>query len=139
MDFKKILVALCGRGDERRVIETAVYLAQTHSASLAAIHVNEPHAGEISMMMDSPGPKLDENAIRERFRMRGFDDLAEGLEVQVITAANIQKAIIKAAEGMDLLVVGHRQPGFFKEHFSDSMEEGLINHITCPVVVVPKS
>ncbi len=54
MPYKNIAVALAGRDDELPMIDEAVRLAITLKAKLCVLHVNEPHAGEISMMVDSP-------------------------------------------------------------------------------------
>ncbi len=58
MPYKKIMVGLSCRGDETAVIKEAVYLSKIHNAELCVIHVNEPHAGEMSMMMDNPEKKI---------------------------------------------------------------------------------
>ena len=65
------MIALSGRGDEEDVIGEAVKIAQASDAQLTAVHVNDPHAGEMSMMMESPGPRLEEKDIRDRFRKNG--------------------------------------------------------------------
>ncbi len=138
MPYKSILVALCGRGDEKKVIKEAVKLAELNRAELKAIHVNEPHAGEMSMMMDNPDVKYTEDDVKNWFAGAGFKEIAESVQVLVVSNAAIQKTIIKETEEVDLLILGHRRMNLFKEHFFDSIDEGIVNHVTCPVLVVPK-
>ncbi|MBT3216880.1 MAG: universal stress protein [Candidatus Marinimicrobia bacterium] len=138
MSYNTILVALCGRGDEADVIGQAVTIAEMNHANLIAVHVNEPHAGEMSMMMDSPGRKLDEEDIRERFRAGGFNEMADKVVVEIISDERISKILTKMTEDADLLVLGHRRMSTFKSNLMDSIDEGIVNHAKCPVLVVPK-
>ena len=39
---------------------------------------------------------------------------------------------------IDLLVLGHRRMSTFKSNLMDSVDEGIVNHAKCPVLVVPK-
>ncbi|MDP6532648.1 MAG: universal stress protein [Candidatus Marinimicrobia bacterium] len=138
MSYNTVMVALAARGDEKVVIEEAVKLAKSSSAALVAVHVNDPHAGEMSMMMDSAGPRLDEEDIRQRFREYGFLDEAEEIEVRIITGGNISTLLAEQTEEVDMLVLGHRRMSTFKSNLMDSVDEGIVNHAKCPVLVVPK-
>lgn len=51
MNYKNIMVGLCGRGDESAVILEAIKIA--NGGHITFIHINDPHAGEMSMMMDA--------------------------------------------------------------------------------------
>ncbi|MBF88515.1 MAG: hypothetical protein CMG75_02465 [Candidatus Marinimicrobia bacterium] len=62
------MIALVALGDDSDVIKEAVKLARISKAEIIAVHVNDPHASEMSMMMDSRGPRLNEEDIRDRFR-----------------------------------------------------------------------
>jgi len=138
MTYRTIMVALCGRGDEMPVIHEAVKITHLSGGKLIALHVNEPHAGKMSMLMDSPGPRLTEDAIRQQFVEHGFEDLARSLEVKILTDEVVHRAIAKASQEADLLILGHQRMSFFKEKFFDSVDEGIVNHVRCPVLVVPK-
>ena len=63
MVYKNILVSLCGRGDESIVINEAINIAD--GGQLSFVHVNDLHAGEMSMMMDAPDKKYEEADIKE--------------------------------------------------------------------------
>ena len=124
-------------GDEKRVIEHAIAVSEKFNAKLTAIHVNDEYAGEMSMMMDSP-EKYEENDIRDAFRTYGFEVIAETMNVKIIKAENIPKAIVEESSEADLLVLGHKRMSTFKASFMDSTDEGVVNLIECPVLVVQK-
>ena len=132
------MIALVARGDEGDVIKEAVKIARSSKAELIAVHVNDPHAGEMTMMMDSRGPRLEEEDIRNRFRTNGFIEEAESVQVKIINSEKISQTLAGETEGIDLLVLGHRKMSTFKSRIMDSVDEGMINHVECPVLVVPK-
>ena len=53
--INNITVALAMTGDEQGMIQYAMHYAEMFNASLTVIHVQDPHAGGMSMMMDAPG------------------------------------------------------------------------------------
>ncbi len=137
MSYKNIVLALCGRGDEGDVIRKAMELKNKLDANLTVVHVNDLHAGEMSMMMDSPH-KFTEEEIRERFIVNGFEKEAKYIAIKIIKDENISKAIAAVTENVDLLILGHRKQSLFKKNFFDSVDEGIVNHASCPVMVIPK-
>ena len=48
------------------------------------------------------------------------------------------KVIKEAASGANMLILGHRKRSAFKDQFFDSVDEGIVNRVECPVLVVPK-
>ena len=48
------------------------------------------------------------------------------------------KSIEKNTQDCDLLIVGHRKMSQFKSSLMDSVDEGIANLISCPVLVVQK-
>ncbi|MBT3945755.1 MAG: universal stress protein [Candidatus Marinimicrobia bacterium] len=135
--MNNIYVGIVMDGDEKRVIEHAIAVSEKFNAKLTAIHVNDEYAGEMSMMMDSP-EKYEENDIRDAFRTYGFEVIAETMNVKIIKAENIPKAIVEESSEADLLVLGHKRMSSFKASFMDSTDEGVVNLIECPVLVVQK-
>jgi len=138
MPYKTIIVGLSMRGDETRLIDEAVRLTNSFGAQLIAVHVNDPHAGSPSMMMDSPGELVTEEMIRDCFRKAGHEEIAHRLEVRILTSESIPKALKDVSSNADLLILGHQRMSYFKEHFMDSIDEGIVNHVACPVMVVQK-
>jgi nucleotide-binding universal stress UspA family protein len=135
MVYKNILVSLCGKGDESIVINEAINIAD--GGQLSFVHVNDLHAGEMSMMMDAPDKKYEEADIKEWVESVN-KNIAEKSNYIVLTSESVSKAIGDATSDMDLLILGHRKQSFFKHHFFDSVDEGIVNTSTCPVLVVPK-
>ena len=137
MSYKNIVLALCGRGDEGKVIKEAFNLKDQLNADLSIVHVNDPRAGEMSMMMDSP-KIITEDDIKERLVVNGFEKEADSILIRIVEGENIAKAIEEAASGANMLILGHRKRSAFKDQFFDSVDEGIVNRVECPVVVVPK-
>jgi nucleotide-binding universal stress UspA family protein len=64
---------------------------------------------------------------------------AEAREVQIETIAvegQPAKALVEVAKGADLLVVGSRGLGGFRELLLGSVSQQCAQHATCPVVIV---
>ena len=135
--YNKIMVALIGDGSEQPVIEQAVNIANDLKANLVVIHVNEPHAGEMSMMMDSP-KKVTAEMIQDQIKEYGYESILGKLEFIIAEVESIAKTIEHHCKDFDLLIVGHRKMSEFKANFMDSVDEGITNIVACPVLVVQK-
>lgn len=136
MAYESILVALTGKDNEENLVREAVRLSQSLDAELAAIHVNDPHAGEISMMMPSERLVTEED-IRNQFRKFGFEDVAEQVKVNIESGTAYAKIIARCSEGVDLLVLGHHQRHRFLGAIIDSIDEQVADLVICPILVVP--
>ena len=135
--YNKIMVALIGDGSEQPVIEQAVNIANDLKANLVLIHVNEPHAGEMSMMMDSP-KKVTADMIQDQIKEYGYESILGKLDFIIAEGESIAKTIEHHCNDFDLLIVGHRKMSEFKANFMDSVDEGITNIVACPVLVVQK-
>ena len=135
--YNKIMVALIGDGSEQPVIEQAVNIANDLNAKLVVIHVNDPHAGEMSMMMDSP-KKVTADMIQDQIKEYGYESILGKLEFIIAEGESIAKTIEHHCNDFDLLIVGHRKMSEFKANFMDSVDEGITNIVACPVLVVQK-
>lgn len=130
---QNIMIALEADGSEKYVVEHAVLLAE----QLAIIHVNDLHAGSMSMMMDSP-KKITADMIREQVIDFGLEHILDELDIIITKGENIAKNIEPHCQGVDMLVLGHRRMSKLKANITDSMDEGITNIIACPVLVVQK-
>jgi nucleotide-binding universal stress UspA family protein len=135
--YNKIMVALIGDGSEQPVIEQAVNIANDLKANLVVIHVNDLHAGEMSMMMDSP-KKVTADMIQDQIKEYGYESILGKLEFIIAEGESIAKTIEHHCNDFDLLIVGHRKMSEFKANFMDSVDEGITNIVACPVLVVQK-
>ena len=67
----------------------------------------------------------------------GVADLAPGVELRpVIVEDNPAQALLDAAKGANLLVVGSRGHGGFAEALLGSVGQHCVHHADCPVVVM---
>ena len=135
--YNKIMVALIGDGSEQPVIEQAVNIANDLKANLVVMHVNDLHAGEMSMMMDSP-KKVTAEMIQDQIKEYGYESILGKLEFIIAEGESIAKTIEHHCKDFDLLIVGHRKMSEFKANFMDSVDEGITNIVPCPVLVVQK-
>ena len=135
MPYKRISVALSGKTDEIVIIDEAVRLSITLKAHLSVLHVNDPHAGEISMMMDSYR-KYDEEYFKQMFYDAGHEEVSKNLDVKLIVHKNIPDGITELIEDTDLLIIGHSKMNKMKEFFTDSIDEMTVNNVGCPVLII---
>ena len=133
---KKIMVALVAHGDEKPVIEQAVLLANKFEAQLIAIHIHQP---VLSQPKGGSELNVTEEMIRNRFTEYGFEQIVNDLEIIITKGENIPEKIQAYSNDIDMLVVGHKKMGGFIASIMDSVDEGISNLISCPVLVVQKS
>ena len=132
---KKIMVALVARGDEKSVIEQAVILANKFEAQLTVIHVHQP---VLSQPKGGSELNVTEEIIRNRFTEYGFGQIVNDLAIIITKGENIPEKIQEHINDIDMLVVGHKKMGGFIASIMDSVDEGISNLISCPVLVVQK-
>ena len=132
----RIMVALVARGDERSVIKQAVLYTEKFNAQLIAIHVNQPALSQPKGAIDS---KVTETDIQSRFIEYGYEPIVEDVEIIIEYGESISKIINKYADDIDLVILGHRKQTTFKSQIMDSIDEGISNLVSCPVLVVQKN
>ena len=135
MPYKNISVALSGKTDEIPIIDEAVRLAITLKAHLSVLHVTDPHAGEISMMID-PIKKYDEEYFKQLFYDAGHEEVSKNLDIKILTHKSIPKGIAELAAECDLLIIGHSKMSKLKELITDSIDEVAVNNVSCPVLII---
>lgn len=136
--YNNIVVAMLGDGNEIDVVHHAYQLSKNLQCNLKAIHVNNRHAGEISMMMDTP-KVINRDIIKEQLSEYLGNDISDTVQIIIGKRDNIAKSLQKHTEDSDLLVVGHRKMGPFKALLADSVFGGITNMVSCPVLVVQKN
>jgi len=136
MPYKNIAVALAGKADEIPMIDEAVRLAINLKAKISVLHVNDPHAGEISMMMDSP-KKFTQDDFIKMFYDAGHEEIAKRIEVKIVENTSVSKGIAGLAADCDLLILGHDKMNKMKEILTDSIDEVTVNVSNCPVLIIP--
>ena len=132
----RIMVALVARGDERAVIKQAVLYREKFNAQLIAMHINQPALSQPKGAIDSKVTKMD---IQGRFIEYGYEHIVEDVEIIIEYGESISKIINKYADDIDLVILGHRKQTAFKSQIMDSIDEGISNLVSCPVLVVQKN
>ena len=137
----RIVVGIDGSETARRALQWAVDSGRVHRASVEAVlawgyftSVGDPFlpaAFELAPLTDAAHRTID-----------SFVDSADtsGLPAPVtrtVSSGSAAAAILNAAEGADLVVVGSRGLGGFKGLVLGSVSHQIVHHAKCPVVVVP--
>jgi len=137
MLYNKILLAVAGRDTEGPVMAEAARVTCECGGQLEVLHVNDTHAGEISLMAPYAGHKFTEKELKDMFAANVKDaDQLKKTKFTVMTSENHIQEIIKAAQGRDLLVLGHQRMPFLQAMLTDSTDEKISNQSPCPVLVV---
>ena len=132
----KIMVALVLRGDEKPVISQAVFFAEKLNADLTVIHVNQPALSQPKGMVVE---RINEETIRERITAYGFQKILNKINIIIESGESVSEIINQYARDMDLIILGHRKMNTFKSHIMDSVDEGISNLVTAPVLIVQKN
>ena len=138
MDSKpfKIMVALVLRGDEKPVISQSVFFAEQLNADLTVIHVNQPALSQPKGMVVE---RINEETIRERITAYGFQKILNNINIIIESGESVSEIINQYARDMDLIILGHRKMNTFKSNIMDSIDEGISNLVTAPVLIVQKN
>lgn len=93
-------------------------------------------------LADAVGPVVDWSFVEQGARevvekvRRSID--GDGIEIEeLLVQDHPVPALLSAAEGADLLVVGTRGLGGFSGMLMGSVSQGVLHHADCPVTVVP--
>ena len=132
----KIMIALVARGDEDSVIKQAAFYVEKLQARLTAIHVNQP---ALSQPKGAVEERVTEKMIRDRFITSGFENILNNTDIIIEYGENVSKIISTHSGDMDLIILGHRKMNTFKSRIMDSIDEGISNLVSCPVLVVQKN
>jgi nucleotide-binding universal stress UspA family protein len=133
---RRIVVGVDGSAGSRRALRQAAEEARAHGASLEVVTAwnmldqvtatkFDPNYGEATARAD-----LQEIVAAEL----GDDGPAPSLRIENDLPA---RALLSAAEGAWLLVVGARGFGGFKGLLLGSVSQQVAHHAPCPVLIVP--
>ena len=69
-----------------------------------------------------------------------WSDVRNHIDTEVRVVAGVPaEELLKAGEGADLVVVGSRGVGGFSRLLLGSVSSQVVQHATCPIVVIPKA
>jgi nucleotide-binding universal stress UspA family protein len=134
-DRARIVVGLDGSETSRLALRRAAVEATAHGAVLEVVHAWN--------YLDQHGPQFDPHYGEDKARVnadRIVDDVfgADRPADLVITVVNDHPtpALLDAATGAFTLVVGARGLGGFKSLMLGSVSHHVVQHASCPVLVV---
>jgi nucleotide-binding universal stress UspA family protein len=137
----RVVVGIDGSDAARRALEWALEAGRLHQATVEAVHAWAlPYNGAelFGLGVFDPGPF--EAAARHIVDQAVESADASGLAAPVtrtVTNGSAAAAILGAAEGADLVVVGSRGLSGFKRMVLGSVSHNIAHLAACPVVVVP--
>jgi nucleotide-binding universal stress UspA family protein len=137
--FQKILVAYDGSPHSERALATAIDLAKNAGASITLLnaydkvpdYLGEPNFQEVLNRTVVAARDVTLNVLN---KVR-----AEGLTANMnVLEGPAPDAILRVAEteGHDLIVMGSRGRGLFKELLLGSVSERVLHHAKIPVLIV---
>ncbi|TQF06349.1 universal stress protein [Kitasatospora acidiphila] len=134
----RVVVGIDGSPSSRAALRWAVRYAERIGGTIDAV-------GAIEVPMDYGwGAPAVDTRMDEELARRNFDtELAETLGGQppvpvqrLMVRGNPADALISAADGADVLVVGNRGRGAFARALLGSVSQRCAVHASCPVVIV---
>lgn len=139
-----IVVGIDGSDGSKHALAWAAEEARLRNASLTLVEAWQlPVAAYGGMGWSSIGTELLED-LRKAAEQRldeicaEFSAELEGLTVvRKVVESAAALALVEAADGADLLVVGTRGHGGFAELLLGSVSQQCAHHSPCPVVIVP--
>lgn len=138
----RIVVGVDASDHARRALRWAVDEARLRAARVEAVHAwHYPYLPTPPYMLPPvPGSDDVEQAARAELERTLADIDTTGLVAPVepilVWDSNPANALLDAAKGADMLVVGCRGRGGFAGLLLGSVSQEVAHHATCPVVIV---
>lgn len=135
MPYNSILVSLAGKLEEKKVVDEAAKLAQALGANLTFIHINDPGAGKMHMMMDSL-KLVTKDDLRNLLMKFGFDFQKNKSTLLVLESEKYAKTVAEKTKEFDLLITGHHNKNSFLSALIDSTDEHISDMVDCPLLLI---
>jgi nucleotide-binding universal stress UspA family protein len=138
---ERIVVGIDTSEAAGQALEWAAEEARLRRAALQVVHAWQlPFVGAAPFVPSSVAVEDFEDAVR-----RFLGDAVNGLDADgmarpvegILVSGGAASAILDAAEGAGLVVVGSRGHGGFRGLLVGSVSQHIAHHATCPAVVVP--
>jgi nucleotide-binding universal stress UspA family protein len=143
----KIVAGVDGSDEGREALRWAVDEARLRHASVFAVHAWQVPVMPVDVA-PVPAPALEvttllpeiETGARRLVEQEVAEVSHEGVDVEAVTVDGpAATALIEAARGADLLVVGSRGRGGFTGLLLGSVSAQVAQHAPCPVVICRRS
>lgn len=134
----RIVVGVDGSAGSRQALLWAVEEARLRDARLDVMHAwHEPYVGGYPYTALSYDPGEWETSARKLLHGMLADVDTGGVTVEEVLVHDLAaRALIEAAKGADLVVVGTRGRGGFSGLLLGSVSNHVVHHAPCPTVVV---
>ncbi|HXR12830.1 MAG TPA: universal stress protein [Gaiellaceae bacterium] len=141
-----IVVGIDGSDGSERALEWAAAEAHTRNASLKLVtawHLPPMVYGGMGWTGIDPGVITELREFTEKRleeTCKKHSESLDGLDVERLVSEDAAaSALLDAAEGADLLVVGTRGHGGFSGLLLGSVSQQCAHHSPCPIVIVPST
>jgi nucleotide-binding universal stress UspA family protein len=137
--MERIVVGIDGSETSRAALRWAMDEARQRKAAVEVVHAwHQPFAGGYAYMGEIDLSTFEEDARRVLDAAVDEVDTTGVPSVEPILVADPPtQALLDAAKGASLLVVGTRGRGGFAGLLLGSVGQQVVHHAACPVVVVP--
>lgn len=138
--FSKVLVPVDGSENSFRGLDQALYIAKNAGVTVTAINVVE-HPPTVYVESQKLLDELLANYRKEASKILDRCQEAarqQGVSIQTVLAeGNAASAIVEYAEkeGFDLIIIGSRGLGRFKEAVLGSTSSKVLHHAKCSVMI----
>jgi nucleotide-binding universal stress UspA family protein len=141
MMFSKLLVPVDGSENSLRALEAAIFLSKKIDAQTTALHVMEK-APTVYIHPQKELEELLKNYRKESERiLEKCQQIGKNNRIELnmaISEGDVASKIIQYAEKgrFDMVVMGHRGSGKFKEMVLGSVSEKVLHRTKCSVLIV---
>jgi nucleotide-binding universal stress UspA family protein len=135
-----IVVGVDGSEESRRALRWAIDEAQLRGARVVALRAWVYPALAAGGLIPATTDLVGQLATNERQELAATvaEFEAGGVEIeQLVVEDAAARALVEAAAGADLLVVGSRGHGGFTGLLLGSVSQQCAHHAPCPVVIIP--
>jgi nucleotide-binding universal stress UspA family protein len=139
--FSKILVPVDGSENSLRALEQGLFIAKSTNSSLTAMHVieNPPTVYvESQKLLNEIMAKYRSEAAKVLDKCKQVAE-KNGVKIETVMAEGDAASNITGYaenEGFDLIVIGSRGLGRFKEMVLGSVSSKVLHHTKCSVLIV---
>ncbi|MDX1620409.1 MAG: universal stress protein [Nitriliruptorales bacterium] len=143
--MQRIVVGVDGSETSKRALAFAIAEARSHGGAVEAVMVNPEPVPLWASMPEAMYYPVEEPEVRiketREHLVRIIDEVSgddRSVEITpVVEEGPIARRLLGLAEGADLLVVGSRGLGGFRNLMLGSVSHQCVSHAPCPVVVIP--
>lgn len=142
IDSNRIVVGTDGSDNSLSAVRWALREATLRGSTVDLVHswnytpIIDPMGMAASVAADPTGDEQAARRVMESVMRRVDADRGKTVVNEIVTLGPPAQSLMSAAKGADLLVVGRRGHGGFLGLLLGSVATQVVNHATCPVVVV---